>query len=688
MDTESNLPGEDFRLLFQSTPTPLLVLRADDDFTIAGVNDAYLKETLTVREEIVGRALFDVFPDNPAAHGAEATVNLTASLRYVMAAKKPHTMAVQRYDIPDRQTGGFAFRYWSPMNAPILGPDGRLLYILHRVENVTDLVLSQQANEKLREQSRALTAELGRSAAEAFRRDAVLNVTTNALERMTAEAQAWRLGEEKFKLVTNALPQIVWTALPNGHVDYRNQQFYEFTGAARESTDDGEWKSFVHPDEWASAEDAWSRSVATGQPYETMFRVRQHSGEYRWSLARAVAVRGDDGTILKWVGSNTDIHEKMLAEQELRDANRRKDEFLAMLAHELRNPLAPIRAGADLLAEAGADPARVTRVAGMIRRQIVHVMSLIDDLLEVSRVTQGIVSLKKLKLDLRQVVDDSIEQVRPLVEAHRHHLSVEVPDETICVFGDHKRLVQVLSNLLNNAAKYTPDGGRIALTVRRESNDVVTTVSDNGIGMEPDLLLTAFDLFQQGERTSERREGGLGLGLALVKSMVEQHEGQVVATSPGRGKGSALEVTLPLAPGQPDVVPPSHAAAPAPVEHKRRRVLLVDDNVEVAEALAMVLDILGNEVAIEHDAPGALSRAKHETFDICVLDIGLPGMDGYELARHLRAAPGSQGAIFVAHTGYGQEEYRKKSEEAGFAHHLVKPVGIPDLLNVLNYGGH
>lgn len=688
MDSQHTVPDEHLQLIVEATPTPMLILWPDDAFTIAGVTDAYLKETLTVRNEIVGRALFDVFPDNPAAPEADATANLRASLKYVVATKKPHTMAIQRYDVPDRDRGGFAFRYWSPVNAPVIARDGRLLYVLHRVENVTEFMLAQQANEALREQSRALTAELGRSEAEASRRGAALDVTTNALQRMTEDAKAWRLGEEKFRLVTDALPQMVWTARADGYLDYHNRYFYEFSGAAHKAAEGQEWTSFVHPDDLASAELAWSRSVATKQPYETMFRVRHRSGEYRWTLARAILVRDNHAGLLKWVGSNTDIHEKVLAEQELREAHQRKDEFLAMLAHELRNPLAPIRAGAELLPQLSTDPVQVERVGTMIRRQIVHVMSLIDDLLEVSRVTQGLVALDKHNLDFRQVVEDSVEQVRPLVDARTHRLTVDMPDAVVCVFGDHKRLVQVLSNLLNNAAKYTPDGGRIALAVRCSSDSAITTVKDNGIGMKPDLLRTAFDLFQQGERTSERTEGGLGLGLALVKSMVGQHGGSVVATSGGPGKGSELEVRLPLAQGEPEEAPANQKIVQAPMEHRRLRVLLVEDNVEVADALGMVLDIMGNDVVIEHDAHGALARAKTETFDICMLDIGLPSMDGYELARHLRASPGSQGAVFVAHTGYGQEADRKKSEAAGFAHHLVKPVGIHDLQAVLNRSGH
>ncbi|MEC5409436.1 ATP-binding protein [Paraburkholderia sp. MPAMCS5] len=687
MNERHALPEGHLRLILEATPTPMLVLHPDANFTIVGVSDAYLRETLTVREQIFNKGLFDVFPDNPAVPEADATTNLRASLAYVVATKKPHTMAIQRYDVPDRRRGGFAFRYWSPVNAPVIGPDGQLLYILHRVENVTDYVLSQEANQTLREQSRLLTVELDKSEAEASRRGAALAAATNELRRLTIDAEAWRLGEEKFRLVMDALPQMIWTARADGHVDYHNQHFYDVTGTAHQAAEGHEWKRLVHPDDLATTEKAWTRSVATGERYEAMFRVRHRSGNYRWTLARATVVRDNRAEVLKWVGSNTDIHEKVLAENALRDVNRRKDEFLAMLAHELRNPLAPIRAGAELLPDVSADQAQVNRVGTMIRRQIVHVMGLINDLLEVSRITQGIISLDKRNLDFRQVVDESIEQVRPLIDAHRHSLTVGVPAEVVCVFGDHKRLVQMLTNLLHNATKYTPDGGRIAISVRCLSGEVTVTVRDNGVGMEPQLLRTAFDLFQQGERTSERKEGGLGLGLALVKSMVEHHGGSVVARSAGRGKGSELEVRLPLVRAKPQAVPSKPEIVPAAGDPKRLRVLLVDDNAEVADALGMVLEVLGNDVRIEHDADGALTRAQAETFDVCVIDIGLPGMDGYELARHLRDLPGTRGAVFAAHTGYGQEDDRKKSEAAGFAHHLVKPVGIADLQSVLNDGG-
>ncbi|VXC77670.1 PAS domain S-box-containing protein (fragment) [Burkholderia sp. 8Y] len=245
-------------------------------------------------------------------------------------------------------------------------------------------------------------------------------------------------------------------------------------------------------------------------------------------------------------------------------------------------------------------------------------------------------------------------------------------------------MVQIVTNLLNNAAKYTPDGGLIQLTIDRLDGEVVLRVKDNGVGMEPELMARAFDLFQQGERTPARTEGGLGLGLALVRSLVEQHEGRVTVSSEGPGKGSELIVRLPLATGRPaSEVSADAREAPPPSLAPRRHVLVVDDNVDVAASLCTVLEILGHDVVVVHEARSAIGRAKRETFDRCILDIGLPDMTGYELARELKNLPGTRDAVFVAHTGYGQKEDKRLSLEAGFAHHLVKPAAIPDLERVL-----
>jgi PAS domain S-box-containing protein len=675
MHSQSPVPADDFRLLFEATPSPLLILRPDHAFTIAAASDAYLKETLTARDEIIGKGVFDVFPDNPAAPEASATTNLRASLASVVATKRPHVMPIQRYDVPNRKQGGFEFRYWSPVNVPVLAADGRLLYIVHRVENVTAYMHSLEANEALRE-------ELSKSEAKVFRHGEALSATILALQKATEEANAWRLGEQKFRLITDALPHIVWTALPEGSVNYYNQHFWDFAGAQPPSAEGAQWEQFVHPEDVDSVRRAWNQSVSTGEPYETKYRVRHRSGAYRWTLARAVALRDDDGAIVKWVGSNTDIHESVVAEHELREAHRRKDEFLAMLAHELRNPLAPIVAGAEMLSMLRAEDEGVSQVSDVIRRQAGHMTSLIEGLLDVSRVTRGQISLDKRILDIHQIVHESVEQVRPLIETHKHRLTLQLAAQAVCVFGDHKRLVQLLSNLLNNAAKYTPDGGRLTLATQASATEVIVIVEDNGIGMTPELLQTAFDLFQQGGRTAVRAEDGLGIGLALVKSLVEQHEGTVSASSEGTGRGSEFIVRLPRAEGEPvDITAPEQA--PARTQTKSRRVLVVDDNVDVADSLGMVLEILGNAVVVEHEAQGAIKRAQHEPFDVYILDIGLPGMNGYDLARELRALPGTQGAIFVAHTGYGQDEDRRLSDEAGFAYHLVKPVGIHELQQVL-----
>lgn len=367
---------------------------------------------------------------------------------------------------------------------------------------------------------------------------------------------------------------------------------------------------------------------------------------------------------------------------EMREIDRRKDEFLAMLAHELRNPLAPISAASELLKMDNLDRDRARRTCDVISRQVNHMTALIDDLLDVSRVSRGLVTLEQKMVDARQIAAHAVEQVRPLIDSRRHRLTIQTPPEAATVYGDEKRLIQVLSNLLNNAAKYTPEGGSIVLTIDVGSDSVIFTVIDDGIGMEPKITGHVFELFVQAERTSDRSQGGLGIGLALVKSLVQLHGGTVSAYSPGAGRGSKFIVTLPRV-----SVPVTaferdreHSKAPAP---KRRRLLVVDDNVDAAHMLGMFLETAGHEVSVEHNAITALERARKEAPDMCLLDIGLPDMDGNELARLLRAHPETAKAVLIAVTGYGQEQDRKQTAEAGFDHHLVKPVDMARLLEIL-----
>ncbi len=377
------------------------------------------------------------------------------------------------------------------------------------------------------------------------------------------------------------------------------------------------------------------------------------------------------------------IDERRLSHEKLHASDRRKDEFLVMLAHELRNPLAPISAAAHLLKVGKADEARIRKTSDIISRQVKHLTSLVDDLLDVSRVSRGQVELDKLPLEMRGVVVDAVEQVNPLMVQRGHHLVLHLAPGAAPVLGDAKRLVQVVANLLTNAAKYTPEGGNIRLAMQVEQDQVVLTVEDDGIGLAADLIPHVFELFIQAERTSDRSAGGLGLGLALVKSLVELHGGKASCASAGLGCGSVFTVTLPLLAADEaaaDVVP----AGLEPVAVGRPLlVMIVDDNVDAALTLAMFLEELGHRVIVEHGSRAALERARTEQPDVCLLDIGLPDTDGNQLARQLRAQSETAAATLIAVTGYGQERDRSNSLEAGFDEHLVKPLDIDRLQALL-----
>jgi signal transduction histidine kinase/ActR/RegA family two-component response regulator len=378
--------------------------------------------------------------------------------------------------------------------------------------------------------------------------------------------------------------------------------------------------------------------------------------------------------------------ERVRAEEALRLADRRKDEFLAMLAHELRNPLAPISAAAQLLNMGPPDSVRVERTSAIIARQVAHMTGLIDDLLDVSRVTRGLVVLARDEVDLRHVIDDAVEQVRPLIESRQHQLSLHLAPEIGPAFvqGDTKRLVQVLANLLNNAAKYTPEGGKLGVWMGATQDHVLVSVNDNGIGIPADLLPTVFDLFSQAERTPDRSQGGLGLGLALVKSLVELHGGMVTAASEGRNMGTEFTVRLPRLQA-PTAAASAALPPPAASSHEEQglKLMLVDDNEDAAMTLGLLLQSSGHAVTVVHDPLAALACAAGERFDVFLLDIGLPGMSGVELARRLGKLPGTEGAVLMAITGYGQQSDRHDAEEAGFAKYFVKPVDAEELIGAL-----
>jgi signal transduction histidine kinase len=366
--------------------------------------------------------------------------------------------------------------------------------------------------------------------------------------------------------------------------------------------------------------------------------------------------------------------------QEREQADRRKDEFLATLAHELRNPLAPIRNWVNVLRLTGADD-ESRQIWDKMDRQVSHMVRLVDDLLELSRITRGKIDLRLEPVELAQVIAAAVEASRPLIQAERHQLTISVPDQPIIVSADPVRLTQVVSNLLNNAVKYTDSGGRIALQVGCDDHHATVSVKDTGIGISPTALRRVFDMFMQVDGTDDRARTGLGIGLTLVQSLVEMHGGSVQAFSEGPGRGSEFVVRLPLSSSTP--VPVEHDAPGMPAFGGLTRVLVVDDNHDAADSLGALLQMLGADVRVAHDGETALET--FETFHPAAvfLDLGMPGMDGFEIARWIRARPDGQDTTLIALTGWGQERDRRRTEEAGFSIHLAKPADLDTLQDVL-----
>jgi CheY-like chemotaxis protein len=371
---------------------------------------------------------------------------------------------------------------------------------------------------------------------------------------------------------------------------------------------------------------------------------------------------------------------------------RQRDDFLARLAHELRNPLAPICNAMEIMRRHGRLDPVLERARAVVDRQARQLTRLVDDLLEVSRITRGKISLRLEPVDLAEVVSAAVETARPVIEARRHQIEVVLPQEPLVVRGDLARLAQVFSNLLNNAAKYTEPGGRIELTVARADGQAVVSVKDTGVGIAPELLPHIFDAFVQGDGVSGQHQPGLGLGLAVVRQLVEKHGGSVRALSAGPGRGSEFVVRLPLrAPSRPPeerrpAEPIRAPADPLPAVAQPgagRRVLIVDDNRDAAESLALLLEMTGHQPRVVLDGPAALDLAPAFRPDLVFLDIGMPKLDGYEVARRLRQLPGLEGVTLVALTGYGQEQDRRRAQEAGFDAHCIKPVDYATILDLL-----
>ncbi len=397
----------------------------------------------------------------------------------------------------------------------------------------------------------------------------------------------------------------------------------------------------------------------------------------------AAPVRDPQGNVTGVVLIFRDESERRRTELALRNADRRKDEFLATLAHELRNPLAPISMGLELLKMSADDPQAAEEVRTMMQRQTQHMVRLIDDLLDVSRITRGKLELRKSQVELAEIVRNALDATRPLIDGAEHQLTVRLPEKPLLLYADANRLTQVLTNLLNNAAKFTPREGRIELTVQGTGSEAVVTLSDSGIGIPADKLDCVFDMFTQVSSSSENSQAGLGIGLTLVKRLVEMHGGTITVHSRGHNLGTSFRLQLPALPAPPTSVGGDNLNGHAKVPAARRRILVVDDNMDALESLSLLVTRMGNEVCRAHDGLEALKAAERFQPEIILMDLGMPNLDGYEAARRMRQEPWGRAVTLVATTGWGQDEDRRRSAEAGFDRHLVKPIDVAELRELL-----
>jgi len=512
-----------------------------------------------------------------------------------------------------------------------------------------------------------------------FDADGNAGVMSGLLIDITAQKRAeraLRASEKLYRAIGESIDYGVWVSDPRGHWQYASESLLRLLGMTQEECSSFGWTRTLYPDDFEGTMKAWCECVKSGAVWYREHRMLGTDGAYHPVLAQGVPIRDENGEITGWAGINLDISRLKRTEEALREADRRKDEFLAILAHELRNPLAPIRHAMRLLESKKVSERQQEWARNVVSRQVQRMALLLDDLLDVSRITRGRLNLKFERVSLESLVEAAVETARPLIEAKQHHLSVQLPPCPVMMSVDPLRISQSLSNLLTNAAKYTDASGKISLTITLDSSGLLMSVKDNGIGFEPKAAPNMFEMFSQLDSAIDRAEGGLGIGLALVRGLIGLHGGTVAAHSAGLGFGSEFTIRLP-----PEVVvsappPPvdleSRAATASP--ESRLTVLVADDNRDAAESLGMVLELGGHEVLVANSGQQALQMVRQRQPHVVILDIGMPGMTGYEVAREIRREPRGANVLLVAITGWGQREDKERARAAGFDHHLTKPV--------------
>jgi PAS domain S-box-containing protein len=489
-----------------------------------------------------------------------------------------------------------------------------------------------------------------------------------------------RESEERFRTMADSSPVMIWVTDAAGRIEFVNRSYLEFFAISREQAAQLEWSEIVHSDDREYLE-AFRTAVRDRKPLHARGRVKRYDGKWRWVSSRGNPRLGPGGEVTGYVGSSADVTELIESQQALREADRRKDEFLATLAHELRNPLAPIRHGLQILRLTKVTEPETEEIYGIMDRQVTQMVRLVDDLLEISRITRGQIELRKERVELAAVIRNAIEASKTLIDDFDHQLTISIAPEPLTVQADPVRLEQVISNLLNNAAKYTDRGGKIWITAQGESDRAVISIRDSGIGISREMMPRIFEMFTQAENSGSRTQGGLGIGLTLARTLVEMHGGQIEVHSEGPGKGSEFIVYLPL-----------HLSAEREVTRTEpwqsgqllpRRVLVVDDNRDAADSLARLLNVVGAETRAVYSGANALQILETYRPAVLLVDIGMPDIDGYELARRVRQNPKYKDLKLVALTGWGQQEDRNRSHAAGFDFHLTKPADFDTLQSML-----
>jgi signal transduction histidine kinase/CheY-like chemotaxis protein len=624
---------ERFVELFDQAPTFLAILRGPDH-VFERANPGYLK--IIGHRAIVGRKLADALPDAVAQ-------GYLALLDEVYRSGKPFSASGARYAAQASPEGPIDERYVDFVYQPITDRDGTVNGILVQGVDVTARAVADRAR---------------------------------ALDRARLD-YATRLSGIGFWYCDLPFDELEW--------DERVKDHFFFPPTARITI--GDFYGRIHEEDRVPTRDAIDASIRNRTPYDIVYRtVHPTTGAVKWIRALGGTDYASDGTPTHFDGVTVDVSAQKLDQQQLstlnhqlREQDRRKDEFLATLAHELRNPLAPIRTAAKIIAAPKLAPHQLERAQTIIERQVTHMALLLDDLLDIARITQGKLKLKKEQVALSAVLDAALEAARPRLDEKNHHLAVRLPGEAIALEADPLRLAQILSNLLINAAKYSKPESHIEVQATRQRDTLSISVKDNGVGLAPESISGIFKMFSQIEMEDGRSEGGLGIGLALVKGLADLHGGTVEAHSAGLGQGSEFIVRLPLTTHR--LSSPQRAEG-TPQSPERRRVLIADDNRDAAESLSLLLELAGHDVRVAHLGHTALSLAQDFRPEVAVLDIGMPDLSGYEVARALRQEHWATDLQLIALTGWGQDDDRRRALQAGFDHHLTKPVD-PDQLGSL-----